>query len=503
MLLAIDQGTSATKALLVGPDGGIRARGSAPIGLQHPQPGWVEQSADEIWDSVRAAVAACLEGHDAAAVQAVGFSTQRESLVLWDRATSKPLGPLLSWQDQRTAPHCARLREAGAGERVRALSGLPLDPMFSAPKAGWLLDAHDPDRARSARGELCLGTIDSWLLSRLGGEHVIELGNAARTQLLDVRERRWDPELLGLFGVPEAVLPSLVASTGPFPSIRGLPPLRDGTPVTAVLGDSHAALFAHAGWRPGQVKATYGTGSSIMSLGEPGAAASDALCLTIAWDDGEPAYAYEGNIRSSGATLTWLAELLGTTPPALAELAAQSSDGLHLVPAFGGLGAPWWDDSAIGLVSGLTFSTRAPHLARAALESIAFQVEDVVAAVDREVRPVDTLLADGGPTANRTLMQLQADTSGRRVAVARDRELSALGAAHLAGLGAGTWTKAELEALDRPRDGYEPAEPAASRRRRVGEWHAAVERSRRRIAPAAVSDETERGLTGAAADANR
>jgi glycerol kinase len=380
---------------------------------------------------------------------------------------------------------------------VRALSGLPLDPMFSALKAGWLLDAYDPDRTRSERGELCLGTIDSWLLSRLGGDHVIELGNAARTQLLGVRERRWDPELLSLFRVPEAVLPRLVASTGPFPSVRGLAPLRDGTPVTAVLGDSHAALFAHAGWRPGHVKATYGTGSSIMSLGDPGAATSAALCLTIAWDDGEPAYAFEGNIRSSGATLTWLAELLGTTPPALAELAAPSSEGLHLVPAFGGLGAPWWDDAAVGLMSGLTFATRAPHLARAALESIAFQVEDVVAAVDREVRPVDVLLADGGPTANPTLMQLQADTSGRRVEVARDRELSALGAAHLAGVGAGVWSRSRLEALERPRDGYEPVEPAASRGRRIADWHAAVARSRRRNADA-VSEPTEAGLTSTA-----
>jgi glycerol kinase len=196
MLLAIDQGTSATKALLVARDGAVVARGSAAIGQDHPQPGWVEQSAEEIWDSVLRAVAQCLDGIDVAQVAAVGLSTQRESLVLWERATGTPVGPLLSWQDQRTAPHCARLRAAGQADRVRALSGLPLDPMFSAPKAAWLLDAHDPDRSRSRRGELCLGTVDSWLLTRLGRDHVIEVGNAARTQLLDVRERRWEPELL-------------------------------------------------------------------------------------------------------------------------------------------------------------------------------------------------------------------------------------------------------------------------------------------------------------------
>jgi len=478
MLLAIDQGTSATKAVLVDADGSIRAHGSEPVGQDHPQPGWVEQSPEAIWDSVRAAVADCLGSRAPAPIDAVGLSTQRESLVLWERATGCPLGPLLSWQDRRTAPHCARLRSAGVGQRVRALSGLPLDPMFSALKAGWLLDAYDPDRTRSRRGELCLGTVDSWLLSRFGGDHVVEVGNAARTQLLGVRERDWDPELLDLFGIPAEVLPRVVASTGPFPPVRGLAPIPDGTPVSAVMGDSHAALYAHAGWRAGHVKATYGTGSSVMGLGDPAGMESDALCLTIAWDDGAPAYAFEGNIRATGATLTWLAALFDTTPAELVQRAGSTSDGLHLVPAFGGLGAPWWDEEAVGVLSGLTFGTRAPQLIRAALEAIAFQVEDVVAAMDREAGPVGTLLADGGPTANAALMQLQADTSGRRVEVARARELSALGAAHLAGRVADVWTRSELEALDRARDVYEPAESAPSRHGRIRAWHAAVARAR-------------------------
>jgi glycerol kinase len=479
MLLAIDQGTSSTKAVLVDDDGSIRGHGAAPVGQDHPQPGWVEQSAEAIWDSVGAAVAQCLERRRSTPIDAVGLSTQRESLVLWDRASGRSLGPLLSWQDRRTAPHCARLRSTGAGDRVRSLSGLPLDPMFSALKAGWLLDAHDPERTRSRRGELCLGTVDSWLLSRFGGDHVIEIGNAARTQLLGVRQREWDPELLELFRIPAEVLPSVVGSTGPFPAVRGLAPVLDGTPVTAAMGDSHAALFAHAGWRPGHVKATYGTGSSVMGLGDPAALESDALCVTIAWDDGAPAYAFEGNIRAAGATLTWLAALLDTTPEELVERAGPASDGLHLVPAFGGLGAPWWDDDAVGLISGLTFGTRAPQLIRAALEAIAFQVEDVVAAMDEQTGPVRTLLADGGPTANPALMQLQADTSGRRVEVARARDLSALGAAHLAGLAAGLWTRDELGALDRQRAVYEPLESAPSRHGRIRAWHAAVARARR------------------------
>lgn len=478
MLLAVDQGTSATKAVLVDVDGAIRARGSAAVGQEHPQPGWVEQSAEAIWDSVKRAVADCLLDAPGVRVDAIGLSNQRESLVLWERASGAPVGPMLSWQDRRTAPHCARLRAGGVGDRVRELSGLPLDPMFSALKAAWLLDAYDPDRTRSRRGELCLGTVDSWLLSRFGGEHVIEVGNAARTQLLDVRAGAWDPELLDLFGIPSQVLPRIVASTGPLPSVRGLPLVPDGTPVAAVMGDSHAALYAHAGWRAGHVKATYGTGSSIMGLGSPAALDTGALCLTIAWDDGAVAHAYEGNIRATGATLSWLAELFGIEPAELVARAGATSDGLHLVPAFGGLGAPWWDDEAVGLLSGITFGTRAPQLIRAALESIAFQIEDVVAAMDALGEPVRTLLADGGPTANAALMQLQADTSGRRVEVARARDLSALGAAHLAGLAAGIWDRGALEALDRGRDVYEPLEPAPSRRVRIRAWHAAVARAR-------------------------
>jgi glycerol kinase len=487
MLLAVDQGTSATKAILVDHAGAIVARAAASVALATPRAGWVEQSAEEIWRSVQAAVAQCLADQDPSAVTAVGLSTQRESLVLWERGSGLPLGPLLSWQDQRTTADCERLRETGAGDLVADVSGLPLDPMFSALKARWLLDQYDPDRARSRRGELCLGTVDSWLLSRFGGEHVIEVGNASRTQLLDVHARAWDPRLLELFGVPDGVLPRVVASTGPFPAVRGLSPLREGTPVTAVMGDSHAALFAHAGWRPGQVKATYGTGSSIMSVADP-STAGEGLCLTVAWQAGAPVYALEGNIRSSGATLTWLARLLGTTPEELAALAAPSSDGVHVVPAFGGLGAPWWDDAAVGLISGLSFGTRLPQIARAALESIAFQVEDVVAAVDRATGEVQTLLADGGATANRTLMQLQADTSGRRVERALAQDLSALGAAHLAGRTAGVWSDEQLEGLQRARERYDPVEDPHSRERRQTGWHTAISRSRGTAAKAVSLD---------------
>jgi glycerol kinase len=474
LVLAIDQGTSSTKALLVDRAGAVVASAGAALTQQHPHPGWVEQSATEILASVRAAVAGCVTGSEN--VVCIGFSTQRESLLLWDRASGEPLGPMLSWQDRRTAEDCLRLRAGGAGELVRSVSGLPLDPMFSALKARWLLDEYDPDRT----GDLCLGTVDSWLLTRFCGEHVIEVGNASRTQLLDVRAGAWDRRLLDLFEVPAEVLPRVVASTGPFPGVKDLPPLPDGTPVGAVMGDSHAALFAHAGWQPGRVKATYGTGSSIMSLAAPAPATPDGLCLTVAWDDGQPRWALEGNIRSSGATLAWLGELFGATPDELMAEAAPDSDGIHLVPAFGGLGAPWWDDGASATISGLTLGSRRPALARAALESIAFQVEDVVAAVERHVGRIDAVLADGGPTANAVLMQLQADTSGRRVDRALAGNLSALGAAHLAGRSLGVWTQDELEGLEREREAFEPREARRSRKHRMDAWHGAVARARLR-----------------------
>lgn len=480
LLLAIDQGTSSTKALLVDSAGAIVAHGSAPLREEHPRPGWVEQSATEIWDSVRGAVTRCLGGIDRARVAGIGLSTQRESLLLWERKNGQPVGPMISWQDQRTIPQCEQLRAQGAAGLVQTLSGLPLDPMFSALKARWLLDTYDPDRRRSRRGALCLGTVDAWLLHQLCGEHVIEVGNASRTQLLNVRTRDWDARLLELFEVPAAALPRVVGSTGPFPPVHDLPLVPAGTPIAAVMGDSHAALFAHAGWRQGCVKATYGTGSSIMCVAEAGADPPDDLCLTVAWETGEPRYALEGNIRASGATLVWLAELLGTTPEELTAGADHTSAGVHIVPAFGGLGAPWWDDGAVAMVSGVTLSSRRAHLARAALESIAFQVQDVVEAVERHGVTVETLLADGGPTGNAGLMQLQADTSGRRVERALARDLSALGVAHLAGLATGVWNRNQLEAFHRERESFEPREASDDRRRRVAAWRRAVARARYR-----------------------
>jgi len=482
LVLSVDQGTSSTKAVVLDATGAVVASASVPLSQAHPRPGWAEQDPMEIWASVPQAVRASLDGLDARRVVGVGLSTQRESTLLWDRATGVPLGPVLGWQDNRGSAICAGLRERGLDGKIRAASGLPIDPMWSSSKATWLLDAHDPDRARSRRGELCLGTVDSWLVWCLGGGHVIEAGNASRTQLLDLSSRAWDPELLDIFRVPAEVLPTVVPSAGTFASAGRLAPLGDDVPVAAVLGDSHSAVFAHGIRRPGQVKATYGTGSSVMGLTDGAGGDTGELCRTLAWqtdrDLGSVAYAVEGNIRSSGATLMWLADLFDTAPADLAITAAPDSGGVTLVPAFTGLGAPWWDDTAVAVISGLGFGTRKPQLARAALESIAFQVEDVVAAVEREVGRIDTVHADGGATANRDLMQLQADTSGRTVQRATARDLSALGAAQLAGVAVGLWTHHDLETQARDREAFAPREDQASRGRRQAAWHDAVARSR-------------------------
>ncbi len=478
LILAIDQGTSATKTALVNPAGEVVARAAADLAVHHPRKGWVEQSPDEVWRSIEESVSTCLSraGHDG--LIGLGLSTQRESLLLWDRRTGAAQSPLISWQDQRTVALCREY--APFADSVRELSGLPLDPMFSATKAQWLLDQFDPDRARAARGDLCLGTVDAWILYRLTGKHQTEIGNASRTQLMDIRTCQWSPRLLDLFGVPAGALPEIVGSAGPFARRVGDDALPK-VPVLAVMGDSHAALFGHAGWRPGLVKATYGTGTSVMAA-QGGAGPASGLCETIAWQHGaEPVRAVEGNIRSSGATLAWLARLTGATPARIAALAETAqADGVHLVPGFNGLGAPWWDQEAAGLLTGLTLGTKLENVARAALESVALRVNDLLLAIRRATGRAEVLSVDGGAVVNSSLMQLQADVSGTAVLRPATADLSALGAAHLAGLAAGWWSAADLDALPRPHDEFTPATSAPWRAAEVSAWHAAISRARYR-----------------------
>lgn len=485
LILAIDQGTSSTKALLVDDRGEVVGRAQAPVSLATPEPGWVQQDGEEIWASVRRAASEALDGETAKRVVSVGLSTQRESCVIWDRRTGEALTPVLSWQDQRTESTCASLRAAGHGAAIRRRSGLPLDPMFSAAKARWLLDRLPQGQARAKAGDICIGTIDSFLLSRFGGEAVVEAGNASRTQLFDVVGAQWDADLMAIFDVPLAALPRVVASTGPFPATRGLGPLADGTPVGAVLADSHSALFAHGAFAPGPVKATQGTGSSIMGLVDraavgDGDAGAPGVCLTLAWRLDQPMLAYEGNIRSAGSTLIWAADLLGISTKELADLAAGAEDsrGVYLVPAFGGLGAPWWDANASATATGFAFGvTRAPF-ARAALDSIAHQIADVVDAFRASGAPVERLLVDGGPTRNDQLMQFEADMVGLPVERTPVAELSAIGVAHLAGVSAGLFTLEGLRTLDRGAERFAPCMDPVRRTRERRQWARAVARAR-------------------------
>ena len=481
-VLAIDQGTSATKCLLVSSRGTVLRKAAAPLDSRFPQPGWVEQDAEQIWQSVAQAARSCAEGLPPGSIVAVGLSTQRESAMLWDRNTGAPLSPLLGWQDQRTIPLARQLLAAGHGDLVRARSGLPLDPMFSALKASWLLTwyrdtyRHDPD------DRVAFGTVDSFLLARLGVSpatemHAIEAGNASRTQLMDTRQRCWDPDLLEIFGVPALLLPQITISGRIFGEVTTIAELA-GCPVSGVLGDSHAALYAHGPSVPGVVKATYGTGTSVMSLvmaDRPVDAQSidPGIGLTLAWETDQPAYALEGNIRSTGATLAWLSRATEVPVARLAELAnAVENPGIHIVPAFTGLGAPWWDTAVRGHISGLTFDTDLARLARAALESTAYQVADVVDAMVRSGVTVSELVVDGGASANDVLMQFQADLCGVPVVRPPSVESSALGAAQLAAVVAGLpWQAASAhETADR----FQPRLSGGSRADLMSRWHEAV-----------------------------
>lgn len=494
VIMAVDQGTSSTKVVAIDETGAVVGWSSVALSQEHPHPGWVEQDADAIVASVITGIERVVCDLDAGLderVVAVAISSQRESAVAWDRATGRPLGPMLGWQDRRTVGAAQALESAGHGERVREITGLPIDPMFSALKFAWLLDAVDPDRSRSAAGEIMLGTVDSWLVHALTGEHRIEVGNASRTQLLDLDTLDWSDELLELFRVPRAALPLVVASDAPSAPITAVPSLPDGTRIAAVLGDSHAALFGHGARMAGAVKVTLGTGSSIMGLLEADAPARAGLVKTVAWGTPDAAYAFEGNILSTGATLVWLAELLEISTAELVELAESVPDagvdddpgasGIDLVPAFAGLGAPWWDDTARAVITGFDLGTSRATLARAAVESIALQIDDVLAAAEQGAATrFETILIDGGPAANDWLAQLLADLSQRRVQRPDSAGLSALGAVHLAGIATGVWLPEEVLALGREATVFVPRlDPALAAARRA-RWHTAVRLSRGR-----------------------
>jgi glycerol kinase len=485
-ILAIDQGTSGTKAILVDPSGNVVGRGSAPLGASYPRPGWVEQDPEELWGSVERAVERCLDAAPDSSPVAVAISNQRESAVAWRRTDGAPVGPLIGWQDGRTAPVCDALLADGHAETIRTRTGLAVDPMFSATKLRWLLEQAPDGLAAAARGDLCAGTVDAWLVWKLTGGAVFacEAGNASRTQLMDLRTVAWDDELLHLFGVPAAVLPEIRRSDAGFGVTAGVGRLPAGLPIVAILADSHAALYAHGAFREGTGKATFGTGSSVMTPVTELHETSGDVAQTLAWLTDRPTWALEGNIIASGAALDWMAVTLGVGDgPGLSALAAgvPTSGGVHFVPAFAGLGAPYWDRDAVGLIAGLTRGTSRGQLALAGLEAVAHQVCDVLDAMAAATgRPLDVLHADGGASAEALLMQLQADIAGHPVVASTVVEMSALGAAHLGGVAAGLWSTDVLAALPRPGTTYRPRTDDAARTSRRAAWRTAVARARTR-----------------------
>jgi glycerol kinase len=489
LVLAIDQGTTNTKALVFDRRGAVVARASRPVPIRFPRPAWVEQDLADLWRTAVEVAADCVSAistNGAGEIAAIGIANQRESVALWDRATSAPAGPCAVWQCRRSAPFCAALRAQGAEPLVRARTGLGLDPLFSAGKLRWLVEHTSDGPRRAERGDLCAGTVDTWLLWNLtgGAVHATDATNASRTQLMNLAGLCWDEEMLRLFGIPAACLPAIHPSSHRFAVTATGSGLPAGIPVAAMAGDSHAALFGHGVFRPGTVKATYGTGSSLMTA-TPGLPLSQGgLSSTVAWwVFAAPQFALEGNITSTGATVEWLGRFLGFADPAAqaAELAdsVQSADGVTVVPAFAGLGAPHWDENARALICGLTRGSTPAQVARAAVDSIAFQVADVFFLMEREAGiPLPELRADGGACRNDRLMQLQADILGRPVLRSDSPDLAARGVAWMAGLATGMWRNLE-ELVPEPgvSDRFEPSIAASARERLLDQWREAVHRA--------------------------
>jgi glycerol kinase len=500
-VLALDQGTTSSRALVFDPSGAVRAVAQKEFRQHFPQPGWVEHDAAEIWSSQAGVAAEALAkaGIEPTDVAAIGITNQRETTVVWDRRTGKPVHHAIVWQDRRTAPLCDRLREAGHEAMIREKTGLLLDPYFSGTKVRWILDHVDGARADAEAGHLAFGTVDSWLVWNLtggtaarGAVHVTDVTNASRTLLFDLKTGGWDDDLLALLDIPRAMLPEVRSSSEVYARTTGSL-LSAEVPIAGIAGDQHAALFGQRCTRPGMAKNTYGTGCfMLMQTGEEAVASENGLLTTAAWQRGDRPMqrALEGSVFVAGAAVQWLRDGLGLIRRAedVEALARQvgSADGVVFVPALTGLGAPHWDPDARGTLVGLTRGTTAAHLARATLDGIAFQVADVLEAMQRDAGlALEELRVDGGASQNDLLLQIQADLLQTPLARPAVTETTALGAAFLAGLAVGFWDEGDLAEtwhLDRRFEPQISADEAASRRAR---WSRAVERARGWAEPSA------------------
>lgn len=485
-ILAIDQGTSNTKALLVDRSGDPVFRASSPVPLIHSRHGFVEQDPLAFWESVSKVIVAskAYADHAGARIEGIAVSNQRETAVAWHAGTGKQLASAISWQCGRSAEICSRLSPQAA--TVRNKTGLLLAPLITAGKWTWLLENNTEVRETAASGELRLGTVDSWIVYKLtgGATHATDFSNASRTGLLNLSTLAWDEELLATFGIPLCAMPELRSSSGAFGLCAAIPQL-DEVPVLAAIGDSHAAMFGHGQYTPGTIKATYGTGSSLMTLTSSLIVDAPSLARTIAWSiDGQTQFALEGNIAMTGSAVQWVGEFLHL-PNSTADVVALAAtvpdaDGVYFIPAMVGLGAPHWDPDARGTIAGLCRSHTSAHLARAAVDSIAYQIADVFFAMERAAGvPTRELHADGGATRNAVLMQFQADVLERPVLRSSNEDLSALGAAWLGGLALGWWrTLAELESLPHRAERFSPELEHGEQERLYRGWKNAVRRAR-------------------------
>jgi glycerol kinase len=486
-VLALDQGTTSSRSILFDHGGTIVAAAQREFTQHFPRPGWVEHDPNEIWSSQAATIAEVLAMANATAADlvAVGITNQRETTLLWDRRSGEPVARAIVWQDRRTADHCELLKAAGHEPRVAARTGLLLDPYFSGTKLAWLLDEVPGARARAERGELAFGTVDSWLAWKLtgGSLHITDATNASRTLLCNLESGDWDDEMLELLRVPRTVLPTVVASSMP-DAPRALIEGRE-VPLAGIAGDQQAALFGQTCFAAGMAKNTYGTGCFLlMNTGAQPLASKHRLVSTIAWRRERTQYALEGSVFVAGAVVQWLRDGLGIIArSADVEALATSvpdSGGAYFVPAFTGLGSPHWDAYARGTIVGLSRGTTRAHIARAAVESIAFQSAELLVAMQRDAAvPLRELRVDGGAAANNHLMQFQADVLGVPVVRPRIIETTALGAAYLAGLATGFWgSLADLERNWQMDRRFEPAMSRDAAEERMAEWTRAVERAR-------------------------
>ena len=489
MILSIDQGTTGTTALVLDSQGEILGRGYSEFRQIFPRPGWVSHSATEIWDTTLKVIGIAIAeaGIDASEVKGIGIANQRETTVLWDRRTGEPLHDAIVWQCRRTADLCAQYRADGLEDMVRKKTGLVIDAYFSASKIAWLLDRVYGLRAHAERGEVCFGTVDSFLLYKLtgGAVHATDYTNASRTMIYNIHRRKWDGELLVIFDIPSGILPEVRSSAGEFGITVDLGILPAGIPIGGIAGDQQAALFGQRCVRAGDIKNTYGTGCfTLFQTGARAVPSAHGLLTTLACGpSGRVSYALEGAVFSAGATVQWLRDGLGIIDTAAeTEAWSQAIDdtgGVYFVPAFTGLGAPHWDADARGAIVGLTRGTGRAHLARAALESIAYQSADLVHAMVADAgQSVASLRVDGGAVVNDFLMQFQADILDVPVIRPKYVETTALGAGMLAGLATGVWDDADaLADINPPQRTFEPAMSQDRREALMAGWHKAVERT--------------------------